>query len=123
MQGIVGSGKSYLAETLYIDKNGEIIKPVIHSSDALREELYGDENNQSNNNDLFNELHRRIKEDLKNNVDVIYDATNISKKRRTAFLQELKNIECFKVSVCVMTPFEVCVSQNNTKTKTELRDL
>ena len=49
--GLSGSGKnSYKFEE-------EIIKV---SSDALRAELYGDENDQAHNSEIFNELHRRI---------------------------------------------------------------
>lgn len=112
MEGLAGSGKSYVAEMLRINKNGEQVKPIIHSSDALRAELYNNENNQEHNGDLFNELHRRIKADLCNGKDVIYDATNISKKRRTDFIQELKHIDCHKVCVCVLTPYEVVLKQN-----------
>ena len=115
--GIAGSGKSYIVENLGVRRNGEIFEPIIHSSDTLREELYGDINEQSNNADLFAELHKRIKTDLQDGKDVIYDATNINKKRRRSFLQELKNINCFKVCLCVMTPYEVCLEQNANRSR------
>lgn len=117
MMGLAGSGKSFIAETLVTKKNDEFVKPIIHSSDALRAELYGDENNQKHNGDLFNELHRRIKDDLRNGKDVVYDATNISKKRRRGFLQELKNINCHKVCICVLTPYELILQQNRIRDK------
>lgn len=107
--GLPGSGKTTIAEELE-NKN-----TVIHSSDKLREELYGDENTQEHNADLFSELHRRIKEDLRNGKNVIYDATNISKKRRTAFLRELKSIPCRKICICVMTPYEICIANNSAR--------
>ena len=115
MVGLAGSGKSFVAETLVVKRNGDFVKPVIHSSDSLRSELFGDENDQKHNGALFNELHRRIKDDLRNGRDVIYDATNIRKKRRRAFLQELKNIKCHKVCFCVLTPYEVVLKQNNNR--------
>ena len=105
--GIPASGKSYIADYLK-NKN-----TVVHSSDTLRQELYGDENTQEHNADLFVELHRRIKNDLIGGKDVVYDATNISKKRRTAFIEELKNISCEKVCICVMTPYELCLKYNS----------
>lgn len=108
MVGLPGSGKSTFAQNIITDTG----KPIIHSSDALREELTGDVNNQDNNVDLFNELHKRIKDDLRNGKDVVYDAINISKKRRTAFLNELKNIDCIKICVLVMTPFDKCIEFN-----------
>lgn len=108
MVGLPGAGKSTAVESIDYG-NG---KPIIHSSDKLREELYGDVDNQENNGDLFNELHRRIKEDLKAGRDVIYDATNLSKKRRRAFLRELTNIKCEHVCIVILTPLERCIEQN-----------
>lgn len=107
--GLPASGKSTIAEKLE-NKN-----TVIHSSDKLREELYGDENTQEHNTDLFVELHKRIKEDLRNGKNVIYDATNINKKRRIAFLGELKNIPCKKICICMMTPYELCLKYNSSR--------
>lgn len=115
MVGLPGSGKSYLAETIDVKRDGEIYTPVVISSDAIRKELYDDRNNQDNNAKLFAELHRRIKENLFNGIDVVYDATNVSKKRRIAFLQELSNIDCHKVCVCVMTPYELVLRQNKNR--------
>lgn len=115
MVGIAGSGKSHIAEGLGVERNRVCSHPIIRSSDALRTELYNDENNQEHNKDLFVELHRRIKDDLRNGNDVVYDATNISKKRRAAFLQELVNIECHKVCICVLTPYDVILRQNDSR--------
>ena len=53
--------------------------------------VVGDENTQDNNEELFKELHRRIKQDLKGEQNVIYDATNISYKICKAFLEELED--------------------------------
>ena len=111
MVGLPGSGKSYLADGLHVERK-EVTKPNIHSSDTLRKELYGDEDEQKHNAEIFSELHKRIKNDLQNNKDVIYDATNINKKKRRAFLSELKNIPCYKVCLAVMTPYEYCLKQN-----------
>ena len=112
--GLPGSGKSYLAERIYVNRNNsdsytkDIKFPTIYSSDKLREEMFGSMDVQDRNSELFAELHNRIKYKLKNNEDVIYDATNINKKKRTAFLNELKNIDCYKVCLNVIAPYEVC---------------
>lgn len=103
--GLPGSGKS----TYCKDKKDF----VIHSSDALREELYGDESCQDNNADLFLILYSRIKDDLRSGKNVIYDATNISKKRRMAFIAELKRISCYKKCVVFVTPYETCLEFNS----------
>ena len=104
--GLPGSGKSYLAETFGYP---------IHSSDAIREELSGDINNQDINQKVFTTLHNRVKEDLKNGISCVYDATNISYKRRKAFLDEIKKIDCHKECIVIATPFEVCLKQNENR--------
>ena len=108
MVGMPASGKSYKAQELAEEYNAEIF-----SSDALREELFGDVNHQDNNHELFNELHRCIKDCLKSGKSAIYDACNISYKRRMAFIQELKNIPCEKICILMATPYEECLRRNS----------
>lgn len=107
MCGLVASGKSYKAKELAKDYDA-----TIFSSDDLREELFGDVNNQEYNQEVFVELHRRIKECLRGDKSAIMDSTNISYKRRLAFLQELKNIPCEKICVLMATPYEECLRRN-----------
>lgn len=107
MCGLVGSGKSTHARKLAQENNS-----IIFSSDELREELYGDINDQMHNHELFVELHRRIKIALKDGNNVIYDACNLSSKRRISFLQELKHIPCWKNCIIVATPYEQCMENN-----------
>ena len=108
MVGLPGSGKSTYAKTLTLDG-----KPyIIHSSDKLREELYGDAAIQGDNNKLFAELHKRIKEDLRRGENVVYDATNIKKKNRIAFLRELEDIPCHKDCIVMATEYKACVYNN-----------
>lgn len=112
MCGLVGSGKSTLAREL-----AQEINAIIFSSDELREEMFGDVNNQDNNTELFHELHKRIKDCLKSGNNAIYDATNISSKRRRAFLQELNKINCTKKCVIVATPYEQCLENNRNRNR------
>lgn len=108
--GLVASGKSTWAEN-----NKDKLNVVIHSSDAIREE-FGDINDQSKNNLVFETLHRRVKEDLIAGKNVIYDATNLSRKRRIHFLSnELQNIPCKKVCVLFATPYEICLKNNENR--------
>lgn len=107
MCGLVASGKSYKAKELAKDYDA-----TIFSSDDLREELFGDANNQEHNQEVFVELHRRIKECLRGDKSAIMDSTNISYKHRLAFLQELKNIPCEKICVLMATPYEECLKRN-----------
>lgn len=104
--GLPGSGKSTYIKK-YFNQNLRV-----HSSDAIRAELSGDENNQDINAKVFEVLHNRVKEDLRNGISCVYDATNINYKRRKAFLDELKSIDCWKVCHVICTPYEVCLEQN-----------
>ena len=104
--GLPGSGKSTYIKK-YFNQNLKV-----HSSDDIREELSGDVNNQDINKQVFELLHKRVKEDLKNGISCVYDATNISWKRRKAFLEELKSIPCWKICHIIATPFEICLEQN-----------
>lgn len=103
--GLPGSGKSTLIKRYKEYK--------VHSSDDIREELTGDANRQDINSLVFETLHKRVKEDLLNGQSVIYDATNLNRKRRKAFLQELNNIPCWKYCLLIATPFEVCLERNS----------
>ena len=110
MIGLPSSGKSTYAQRLIRDHKNSIII----SSDELRKELYNNVDDQDHNGELFTELHRRIKSALTSGKYeyVIYDATNINSRRRRAFINEIKSIDCYKVAVVIATPYEVCLRQN-----------
>lgn len=107
MCGLVASGKSTRAKKLAKEYNA-----TIFSSDALREEMFGDVNNQEHNQELFAELHKRIKECLRSGKSAIMDSTGLSYKKRMSFLCELKNIPCEKICVLMATPYEECLKRN-----------
>ena len=71
MVGLPASGKSTFAESLVLTESNNNSKYVVHSSDKLREELYGNASIQGDNNKLFSELHRRIKDDLRKGISAI----------------------------------------------------
>lgn len=107
MVGLPGSGKSSAAS--YIQD------AVIHSSDAIRDELLGDENDQSKQQDVFDVLHKRVLNDLKAGKNAVYDATNISYKRRMGFLHQVRALhipELKTMCVFLATPYEKCLEQN-----------
>ena len=61
---------------------------------------------------MFKCLHQEIRNDLANGRDVIYDATNISKKQRIRFLNSIKSIDCINVCVVLATTLECCLFNN-----------
>lgn len=113
--GLSGSGKSTFAKKYkedYKDMNF-----IIHSSDELRKELYNDINNQDNNNELFKILHSRIKQDLSNGNSVIYDATNLSYKKRKSFLDTIKT-DCEKIAIVIYKDYEECIKDDKFRERT-----
>lgn len=108
MIGIPASGKTSLAEDIAKSEDA-----IIVSSDNIRKELYGDENIQGDNNKVFRILEDRIIKGLKANKNMIYDATNISYKKRMAFLQRIKKLEVEKIAVMVATAYEDCLVRNS----------
>ena len=81
--GLPGSGKSHYAEEFKtIDDTFYNGNTVIHSSDAIREELFGDPSFQGDNAKVFELMHKRVKADLQAGKTVIYDATNVTRKAR-----------------------------------------
>lgn len=118
MVGIPGSGKSYLSNKL-----SDAFQMVVHSSDDLREELSGDASDMSRDTEMFYELHKRIRADLKAGKSVIYDATNIYSKYRKDFLKSLNNIECIKLAVYIMIPKYQCIKNNKRRDRKVPEDI
>lgn len=81
--GLPGSGKSSYAEQFKaVDDAICTGVTVIHSSDAIREELFGDAGSQEDNGRVFELMRKRTAEDLRADKTVIYDATNVTRKAR-----------------------------------------
>ena len=112
MVGLPASGKSTYAKEIAKENNA-----IVLSSDAIRWELFGDETDQGHNQKVFQELHKRAKEWLCAGRDVVYDATNISSKRRRAFLNELTKIDYIKNCVIIATPYEQCLKNNRDRAR------
>ena len=93
-------------------------KTVLLSSDELRQELFGDEDHQDNNGDVFKTLYERARYALRNGLNVIIDATNISAKRRIALINDFKNENCEFEAHYFNTLYDVCVYRNNMRNRT-----
>ena len=104
--GIPGCGKTTYAKSLSVRIGG------IHiSSDAIRKELYGDENIQDDPGKVFSLMHNRTLEALGNGIDVVYDATNVSRKDRASIMSKMPkyvNCECH----IVWAPIETCIERD-----------
>ena len=111
--GIPGSGK-----TTYAEKYVEEHHNTIHiSSDRIRAELWGDEATQGNNNEVFSLMQSRAIEALNNGQNVVYDATNITRKDRSyiiALCPKFVKIECH----VVWAPIETCSERDTARERT-----
>ena len=117
--GLPGSGKSQYAEGL-IDLalmygNEEM---VIHSSDAIRGELFGDPGSQEDNGKVFDLLHKRVKADLRAGKTVIYDATNITRKARRAVINLTDPMQDEIEVHIIWAPVEVCIQRDAQRQRT-----
>ena len=85
MIGVSGSGKSTFAKNWAKQLDG-----VWLSSDAIRAELWGDENDQQHPETVFRIMNKRLMAALGEDLNVIYDATNLSAKRRRALVSQIR---------------------------------
>lgn len=106
MIGLPGSGKSY-----EVRKIAEREDAIIVSSDAIRKEINGDESCQENGNKVFEIANKRVKDALASGRNVIMDSTNVSCKRRVAWVEEMKKYADEMIAVFMATPYEVCVER------------
>lgn len=110
--GLPGSGKSHYAEELWSTCSFlEGVATVIHSSDAIRKELFGDAGSQENNALVFETLHKRVREDLRAGKTVIYDATNITRKARRGALNLASKDDTVECHI-VWAPTQTCIKRD-----------
>jgi predicted kinase len=111
--GPPGCGKTTYANE-YIKSNPN----TIHlSSDSIRAELYGDESIQGNPAEVFSLMQKRAIEALNNGRDVIYDATNITRRDRASIINlcpKFVKIECH----IIWTPIETCIERDAARERT-----
>lgn len=112
--GIPGSGKTTYAQN-YIKDNS---KPIVHlSSDGVREELYGDASIQGNPSEVFALMQKRAIDALNNGCDVLYDATNITRKDRACIIgvcPKFAKIECH----IIWAPIDECIKRDAARERT-----
>lgn len=106
--GIPASGKSTLARQM------AAVEPnTVHvSTDALRQEILGHIRNKTRDGFIFAEARRRTREWLQQGVNVIYDATNVTRQARRPFLHIARGLEVPVRAVWIRCPKEVALQRN-----------
>ena len=111
--GIPGSGKTVYSKE-YIKTHSNIIHL---SSDQIRAELYGDESIQGNPGEVFSLMQKRAVAALNDGYDVLYDATNITRKDRASIIgacPKFTKIECR----IIWAPIEECIKRDAERERT-----
>lgn len=110
--GAPGCGKSTWAK-IHKAAFNDLETPIeIVSSDAIRKELTGDEEEQGINQKVFQVAHERVKRLLLKGTSVIFDATNCVPKYRQQLLKIADECHASKECVVFMTPLEKCLENN-----------
>lgn len=111
--GIPGSGK-----TTYAKEYAETIPNTIHlSSDSIRAELYGDESIQGDPAEVFSLMQKRAVEALNDGCDVIYDATNITRKDRASIINICPKFAQIEAHI-IWAPIGMCIERDATRERT-----
>lgn len=108
--GLPGSGKTEAANKLADNDT------IILSSDEIRKEFYGNETIQDNPAQIFEEMQRRTIAALKGGKNVVYDATNISRKKRKHLLSSL-NLPCEKIARVIWARYETCLERDRNRNR------
>lgn len=107
MVGLQGSGKSTKAKEI-----ANIDNAIILSSDEYRK-MHPEWNNES----VFKNLYLDMNKYLRENKDVIIDATNVTIKSRKKIFDNLK-VNCIKKCLIINTPFDICKQRVIERNKT-----
>lgn len=119
--GLPASGKSTWAERkkYYLEARG--YETEIISTDAIRGELYGDESIQGDGKLVFDTAFKRIEANLNPFSMVrciIFDATNLHRKDREAFIQRFKKYDNPTIFLVYFNvPFKVCKNRNENRNR------
>lgn len=112
--GIPGSGKTTYANK-YIEKVN--LFAVHLSSDLIRKELWGDESIQGDNNEVFSLMQSRAIEALNNGKDVLYDATNMTRKDRSYIISLCPKFAQIEAHI-IWAPIETCIERDAARERT-----
>jgi len=112
--GVPGVGKSTYAKN-YISEG---TKTSVHlSSDKIREELYGNESIQGDPAEVFSLMQKRAVEALKEGHDVIYDATNVTRRDRASIIGICPKFAKIEAHV-IWAPIEECIKRDSARDRT-----
>lgn len=117
--GPAGCGKSTYAQFLIERYEKQFKKIVLLNSDEIRLNIFGDLKHQSKQDHakVFEHMNTEYKNLLKNNDDilVIYDATNLTRKRRHSLYNMSKKYNAHHENVIFFTSLNELIFRNATR--------
>ena len=114
MIGIPGSGKTKYAKTNLLNEN-----TIYLSSDDIRVDMFGFED-QTHNAEVFERMKRETLTALQNGFDVVYDATNLNKKRRSNIINQAKIYGAEVNAYLCCTPINIILERNLTRQERQI---
>lgn len=116
--GLPASGKGTYAEVVLKAKE----QAVIISSDHMRFIMYGDESIQGDSKLVFSKMFKLANKHLSEGTNVILDATNVSRKKRTHMITH--EIKASKYEIYYMnTHLEEVIRRNNERERNVPREV
>jgi len=112
MVGISGSGKSTFANGLKTSLKAELVE-----TDAIRVELTGNAEDQSQNGKVFAIAKKRVNDYLSSGKNAIIDATSLDVKARKDWIEIGKANNAEMRAYFVDTPVDVAKRQNASRTR------
>lgn len=112
MIGISGSGKSTYANGLKTSLDAQVVE-----TDAIRLELTGNAEDQSQNGRVFDVAKKRVSDYLSRGKNTIIDATSLNIKERKDWIDIAKANNAEVRAYFVDTPVDVCKRQNSKRSR------
>lgn len=119
MCGIPGSGKSTHAQRIKELEEASGTKCYVLSSDGYRKAMFGDESDQTHNNEVFTKLYEDMRKYLAEGSSVVIDSTNTTLKVRRRILNEANKPPSKAIYDSI---YKVCVIVNETASQCVLQD-
>jgi predicted kinase len=116
--GIPASGKTTLAQKLVLKGFSSI------NADTIRGELYGDELEQGDPQDVFSVFFDRLDVLLKAEKDIVVDNTNLKSVHRKQIIDRAQKIGYKDIQLWVLdVPLDVCLQRNANREKKVQEDV
>lgn len=118
MVGVPGSGKSTLAQRL-IDKGYAVL-----NADSIRQELWGDSNDQREPDKVFEIFFKRMEELLDQGSDIVVDNTNTNPRHREELINRARRKGYSDIQLWVLdVPLETCLERNRQRNRNVPEDI